>query len=100
MRLIDADRINFYKANLRRGVLEFDDVEIAEKEQIARVPTVDPESLRPLGTWEGMADGYADGELVYDTWTCSECGYTVDTDDTDELTRFCPNCGAKMEVGY
>lgn len=61
---------------------------------------IDPESLRPRGTWEGTADGYADGELVYDTWTCSECGYTVDTDDTDELTRFCPNCGAKMEVGY
>lgn len=69
-------------------------------EDIDAAPTIDPESLRPRGTWEGMADGYADGELVYDTWTCSECGYTVDTDNTDELTRFCPNCGAKMEVGY
>ena len=58
----------------------------------------DRESLRPRGTWEGTADGYADGELVYDTWTCSECGHTVDTDDPDDLTEFCPNCGAKMEV--
>lgn len=65
-----------------------------------RMPTIDPESLRPRGTWEGTADGYADGELVYDTWTCSECGYTVETDDPDDLTKFCPNCGAKMEGGH
>ena len=68
--------------------------------RVRRMPTIDLESLRPRGTWEGTADGYADGELVYDTWTCSECGYTVDTDNVDELTKFCPNCGAKMEVGY
>lgn len=97
MRLIDADRINFYKATVARGMHSFDNVEIVKKFQIDRMPTIDPESLRPRGTWEGTADGYADGELVYDTWTCSECGYTVDTDNTDDLTRFCPNCGAKME---
>ena len=100
MRLIDADRINFYKATVARGMHSFDNVEIVEKFQIDRMLTIDPESLRPRGMWEGTADGYADGELVYDTWTCSECGYTVDTDDPDDLTKFCPNCGAKMEVGY
>ena len=99
-RLIDADRINFYKATVARGMHSFDNVEIVEKFQIDRMPTIDPESLRPRGTWEGTADGYADGELVYDTWTCSECGYTVDTDDPDDLTKFCPNCGAKMEGGH
>ena len=100
MRLIDADRINFYKATVARGMHSFDNVEIVEKFQIDRMPTIDPESLRPRGMWEGTADGYADGELVYDTWTCSECGYTVDTDDPDDLTKFCPNCGAKMEGGH
>lgn len=100
MRLIDADRINFYKATVARGMHSFDNVEIVEKFQIDRMPTIDPESLRPRGTWEGTADGYADGELVYDTWTCSECGYTVETDDPDDLTKFCPNCGAKMEGGH
>lgn len=98
MRLIDADRINFYKATVARGMHSFENVEIVEKFQIDRMPTIDPESLRPRGTWEGMADGYANGELVYDTWTCSECGYTVETDDPDDLTKFCPYCGAKMEV--
>lgn len=100
MRLIDADRINFYKATVARGMHSFDNVEIVEKFQIDRMPTIDPESLRPRGTWEGTADGYAGGELVYDTWTCSECGYTVETDDPDDLTKFCPNCGAKMEGGH
>lgn len=104
MRLIDADKFEAYSAD---GT----DLEGEEflaylsgmqrvLEDIDAAPTIDPESLRLRGTWEGTADGYADGELVYDTWTCSECGYTVDTDNTDELTRFCPNCGAKMEVGY
>lgn len=37
------------------------------------------------------ADGYADGELVYDTWYCPNCdkSYEVDYDSYD----FCPNCG-------
>lgn len=46
--------------------------------------------------WEGSADGYADGELVYDTWTCPECGHTEDTDDQDLLPDFCPSCGLAM----
>ena len=47
MRLIDADRINFYKATVARGTHSFDNVEIVEKFQIDRMPTIDPESLRP-----------------------------------------------------
>ena len=47
------------------------------------------------GRWEGSADGYADGELVYDMWTCSECGYVIDEeDDPNMLPDFCPKCGA------
>lgn len=49
------------------------------------------------GEWMGSADGYADGELVYDTWTCSECGYVIDEeDDPDMLPQFCPKCYAAM----
>ena len=49
------------------------------------------------GEWIGSADGYADGELVYDTWTCSECGYVIDEeDDPDMLPQFCPKCYAAM----
>ena len=47
---------------------------------------------RLQGEWIGEADGYADGELVYDTWYCSNCGYVVD-DDEPPTWNYCPNCG-------
>ena len=50
------------------------------------------------GQWVGTADGYADGELVWDEWACSECGHEENTDDPDMLPRYCPNCGAKMDL--
>ena len=79
--------------------------------QTARVLSVYGSFLRGAGQhltfYECVADLVEKGgsiedvaELVYNTWTCSECGYTVDTYNADELTRFCPSCGAKMEVGY
>ena len=44
---------------------------------------------------EFIADGYADGELVYDTWVCPSCGkhYEVYYDDYD----FCPKCGQHID---
>lgn len=54
MRLIDADRINFYKATVARGMRSFENVEIVEKFQIDRMPTIDPESLRPR--WIPVSD--------------------------------------------
>lgn len=40
-------------------------------------------------------DGYADGELVYDTWICPNCGrhYEVDYDDYE----YCPQCGQRID---
>lgn len=40
-------------------------------------------------------DGYADGELVYDTWICPNCGtkYEVDYDEYD----YCPECGQAID---
>ena len=40
-------------------------------------------------------DGYADGELVYDTWVCPNCGryYDVDFDDYE----YCPQCGQAID---
>ena len=50
-----------------------------------------------MGEWIGSADGYADGELVYDIWECSECGYVIDEeDDPNMLPQFCPKCYAAM----
>lgn len=46
--------------------------------------------------WIGEGDGYADGNMVYDTWYCSNCDYRVD-EDNEPTWNYCPNCGAKME---
>lgn len=48
------------------------------------------------GSWEGEADGYADGELVYDVWRCSGCGHVEENDDPDLLPDFCPDCGLAL----
>ena len=37
---------------------------LGTKKHILTIPSVD----RPQGEWIGEADGYADGEFVYDTW--------------------------------
>ena len=55
-----------------------------------------PSADRPQGEWIGEADGYADGEFVYDTWYCSNCDYAVD-DDEPPIWNYCPNCGARMK---
>ena len=40
-------------------------------------------------------DGYADGQLVYDTWICPCCEkhYEVDYEEYDH----CPNCGQAID---
>ena len=39
-------------------------------------------------------DGYADGELIYDTWICPRCGrhYEIDYDHY----VYCPECGQSI----
>lgn len=56
-----------------------------------RFPSVD----RQRRKWIGEADGYADGEFVYDTWYCSNCDYAID-DDEPPAWNFCPMCGVRM----
>ena len=56
-----------------------------------RFPSID----RQQGEWVGEADGYADGEFVYDTWYCSNCDYAID-DDEPPAWNFCPMCGTRM----
>ena len=43
-------------------------------------------------------DGYADGELVYDTWICPRCGrhYEIDYDHY----VYCPECGQRIDFDY
>lgn len=42
------------------------------------------------------ADGYYDGELVYDTAICRSCGRRFEVDYEEEYL-FCPNCGQRLD---
>ena len=95
MRLIDADALKRTKITLEDGC-SIVDAARAIIRAVELAPTIDPESLRPKGEWIGEANGYADGELVYDVWYCSECNLDIGTDEPDLLPNFCPNCGADM----
>ena len=57
---------------------KMDDIKVAIEKQNKKTPIL-------------SGDGYWNGELVYDTWECPNCGkhYEVDYDDYD----YCPNCG-------
>ena len=66
------------------------------KFDIESFPAAEVEQVRH-GQWEGTADGYADGELVYDMWNCSECGFDADGAEEKPEWKFCPNCGAWMD---
>ena len=41
------------------------------------------------------ADGYSDGQLIYDTWICPYCEkrYETEYDNYD----YCPNCGQAID---
>lgn len=69
-----------------------DALEAAEK-RIAELE----KRLSKEGEWIGEGDGYADGEMVYDMWSCSECGEYFDEWDDRPTWNYCPNCGAKMK---
>ena len=38
-------------------------------------------------------DGYADGEMVFDSFFCPSCDHCI---GEDEVEFYCPNCGQKI----
>ena len=62
------------------------------------LPAADVEEVRH-GEWEDDADDLFWGNYIVKKH-CSECGYTPEFDRETELfnlTKRCPNCGAKMD---
>lgn len=57
----------------------------AQIKALKALPSVTPQPK--MGHWSH------DGSHWENRWICSECGYKL----FDEQTRFCPNCGAKMQ---
>lgn len=77
-----------------RGNGQYEEVEVAYKSDIESLPPVEPE--RPKGEWVGEADGYWNGELIYDVWYCPFCDYRIEEEERELLPHYCPNCGADM----
>ena len=65
-------------------------------EAIEELANNSPKVGNRFGEWIGEADGYADGELVYDMWSCGCCGKYFPEWDEKPDWNFCPNCGADM----
>ena len=58
---------------------------------LEKAPTIDLESLRPVGEWKLHNDG---------SGTCSRCHFKQrNVWDYDSHQQFCGVCGARMKVG-
>lgn len=93
VRLIDANAL-IARTDLHINIGAGDNIciDIAD---IAKAPTIDPETLRPKGRWVetvySVHDGYTDEyseEIYYDCIVCDYC--------SDWKSPYCPNCGADM----
>ena len=92
----------YAKNAIDKGADELDVVDdvIDIVKELESVPAADVAEV-VHGEWQGESDGYADGELVFDVWHCSNCDHCIDdgTDDPERLPNYCPDCGAKMDGG-
>ena len=89
MRLIDENKLDFSECVLfaRGGTIYADFGAIMKK--IGEAPTIDPESLRPVGHWECKAEPF---------YICSNCNQEAEMFACDDMMDYCPRCGARMEV--
>lgn len=62
-----------------------------ELSDLGNLPTIDPESLRPVARWEPV-DPESDVKFK-----CSKCEGIISTDwDGSEYFEYCPYCGARV----
>lgn len=97
MRLIDAEKLKPFTVTFPAGLMRRHPSAAhfyAEGAQqvldiIAAAPTVAPETLRPVSCWKETESGYSCAACETDA-PSDACGFTA-------LSRYCPNCGARME---
>lgn len=93
MPLIDADSL--WKVFENAGWWDNADRDIAQ-DLLDQAPLVDAEPVRH-GHWETKEyiteDGFDDWGVIHHEEVCSECG-----EWQGERSKFCPNCGAKMDL--
>lgn len=63
---------------------------------IDKLPAADVREER-YGAW--VCEAMETDEIWTCWYECSLCGYRLDDDDYENKFKFCPICGAKMEMG-
>lgn len=106
MRPIDADKVidALDDAGIELYPSEYEEFQA----QLDKMPTIDPESLRPTAHWiqcDLVLHDYDDGtDTIYSYRglgrKCSRCAQIYDATKMDIKKNFCPNCGAKMMMPY
>ena len=85
MRLIDADALEPHEVYMNYGCQR-----IVYMDDIDEMPTIDAEPVRHgKWTWE---------ECVYKCSECSHKAYGNILECMDGTYKYCPNCGARMEI--
>ena len=84
MRPIDADAITYCSYDLDN----YHSFRAVDEEEIAEMPTLTLDDLRPHGFWVMVHD--VDGN--FKGCSCSECGV-----DDDRARKYCGACGARMD---
>ena len=102
MRPIDADALLKKQTTICvtyhcQGADEWDDYEVVLVKDINNAPTISPDEVRGVGKWI-WHDNYG----WDDSLECSCCAEEFVVYDGEfpgiDSFKFCPNCGAKMEV--
>ena len=86
MRLIDADDFRNWILRQKRLSKNYTIMILDETK------TIDPESLRPKARWLKISVPFNTGN------ECSNCGWGYSDSKGFPDFKFCPNCGAKMDL--
>ena len=104
VRLIDANMIRKYISNRQiqiAGILEKVDgwIELENVlNAIKEIPTIDPESLRPVSRWDSSGKYTFMDKKNFIAVRCENCGCALHMREYKEsVWKFCPVCGARME---
>lgn len=104
VRLIDANMIRKYISNRQiqiAGILEKVDgwIELENVlNAIKEIPTIDPESLRPVSRWDSSGKYTFMDKKNSIAVCCENCGCALHMREYKEsVWKFCPVCGARME---
>lgn len=88
------DNIEYYLCELEGIKTQVGNVHCIYDENLEVLKELVDKATPKKPDYEG--DGYDDnGQMIYDTWICPNCGkrYEVDYDDYD----YCPNCGQALD---